>query len=223
MLRLRTPSYANVMSTIAVIVAVGTGGAYAANTIGSDDVIDASLRGVDIADETIGGRHIINGKLTYHDLRDETLTGAKVQDGAIKGSEVDESTLDNVPSASSAAFATSAGSATQAGKAPVEGYQVIYRQADFDNTVDKEESVDVPCPAGKRPIGGGGFTYTTAVNTPDNNEVAITGSYPTGLTYGPDDNRPTSWYVTAQATERATYNAWIQITGYAICAKTDMP
>jgi hypothetical protein len=34
-------TYANVMSTIAVFVAVSTGGAYAANTIFSSDIVEA--------------------------------------------------------------------------------------------------------------------------------------------------------------------------------------
>lgn len=41
-------SYANVASTIALVAALGTGGAYAANTIGSDDIIDESIQAQDI-------------------------------------------------------------------------------------------------------------------------------------------------------------------------------
>ena len=41
-------TFANVCSCIALIVALGTGGAYAANTVGSDDIIDESIQSVDI-------------------------------------------------------------------------------------------------------------------------------------------------------------------------------
>ena len=250
--RLRTPSYANVMSTIAVVVAIGTGSAYAAATIGTDEVIDGSLTSVDIADHSLKGDDIKDGKLTRNDLANETLRSNKIQNGtllgediapeaiggdkiapgaltggnvhedSLKGDDVDEASLGNVPSASEAAHATSAGHATQAGKAPVEGYQVIYRQADLDQLVDKEEVVDVECPSGKRPLGGGAMGYTSAFN-PENSEIAITESYPTGFTYGPDDNRPTGWRVKVEAAERRSYNAAIRVTAYAICAKTDMP
>ena len=42
-------SYANVMSSIAVILALGTGGAYAANTIRSSDIVDG-IGSADIKD-----------------------------------------------------------------------------------------------------------------------------------------------------------------------------
>ena len=251
--RLRTPSYANVMSTIAVVVALGTGSAYAAATIGGADVIDGSLTTEDIATNTIRGEDIKDGKITRNDIENETLrsnkiyngsllgedianetiggnkigrealTGANVSEDSIKGGDIEEGSLGNVPSASEAAHATSAGHATQAGKAPIQGYQVIYRQAPFENTVDKEQTVDVPCPSGKRPIGGGGMAYTGAHSGADGNEVAIKESRPTGFTYGPDDNRPDAWRVTAEATDRLSYSSLIYVTAYAICAQTDMP
>ena len=225
-------SYANVMSTIAVVFALGTGGAYAASTIGSAEVIDESLRGADVQNGTLTGADVLNGSLSYADLADNTLGGAKVADGgltgadlkndSIMGADVQEASLGNVPSASNAAFATSAGHATSAGSAPIQGYQVIYRQAPIDNQVDKEQTVDVPCPAGKRPIAGGGMGYSGALN-PDGNEVAIVESRPIGATYGPDDNRPDGWRVKAEATDRLSYNSAIYVTAYAVCAKTDMP
>lgn len=251
--RLAGLSYANVMSTIAVVLAIGTGSAFAAATIGSEQVIDESLTSADVQNNTIADVDVLNNTLTGHDIKDGavtskdvynnsltgadiakgsvadeeildgTLKGADVADDSLKGDDVDESTLGNVPSASSAASAQFANSAGTADNAPVKGYQVIWRQAPLDNQVDKEQTVDVPCPAGKRPIGGGGMAYTGA-NTPDYNEVAIVESMPYGgYTYGPDDNRPEAWRVKAQATDRATYNSVIYITAYAICAKTDMP
>jgi hypothetical protein len=231
--RLRPPSYSNVMSTIAVVVALGTGGAYAANTIGSDDIIDETIVSADVKNQGLKGADILDRSITKHDLAPETVGasritdgdvgGAELADGSVKGDDVDESSLGNVPSASEAAFATSAGSATQASKAPVQGYQVISRQAPFDNVVRKEQTVDVPCPSGKRPIGGGGMVYGGAYGHPELNEVAIKESRPTGYVYGPDDNRPDSWRVVAEATDRSTFNSTIYITAYAVCAQTDMP
>ena len=230
--RLRPPSYANVMSTIAVVVALGTGGAYAANTIGSDDIIDESIVSADVKNQGLKGADILDRSITKHDIAPETVGATRITDGevggaeltddGVKGADVDEGSLGNVPSASSAAHATSAGHATQAGKAPVQGYQVLYRQAPFDQTVDKEQTVEVPCPAGKRPISGGALTYTGAHN-PDGSEVAIKESRPVGgYTYSQDDNRPTAWRVTAEATDRATYASVIYVTAYAVCAETDL-
>jgi hypothetical protein len=46
----RSLTFANVCSFIALAFALGTRGAYAANTIGSDDTIDGSIQSVDIKD-----------------------------------------------------------------------------------------------------------------------------------------------------------------------------
>jgi 2',3'-cyclic-nucleotide 2'-phosphodiesterase (5'-nucleotidase family) len=211
--RLAGLSYANVMSTIAVVLAIGTGSAFAAATIGSPEVIDESLTGTDVK----------NGSLTASDLAKNSIPGANITDDTVRGSDVKEETLGNVPSASYAASATSAAHATTADDAAIKGYQVIYRTAPYDGQVKKDQTVDVPCPAGKRPIGGGGMTYSGAMN-PDGNEVAIVESRPYGgYTYGPDDNRPEAWRVKAEATDRATYSSFTYITAYAVCAKTDMP
>ena len=49
----RSVTYANVASTMALVAALGTGGAYAASTIGSDDIIDNSVRSIDIKDDHV--------------------------------------------------------------------------------------------------------------------------------------------------------------------------
>jgi hypothetical protein len=58
-------TFANVCSFLALVIALGTGGAYAANTVGSEDVIDNSLLTVDIKNNQIRGA----------DVRDDTLAG----------------------------------------------------------------------------------------------------------------------------------------------------
>ncbi len=42
----------NVVAFLALFVAVGTGGAYAANTIGSADIIDGEVKSVDIGNRS---------------------------------------------------------------------------------------------------------------------------------------------------------------------------
>jgi len=42
-------TYANVMSTIACFAFLATGTAYAANTIGTNDIIDGEVKNADIA------------------------------------------------------------------------------------------------------------------------------------------------------------------------------
>lgn len=67
----------NAIGYLALVVAT-SGTAYAAATIGSPEVIDGSLRSVDISDETT-----LNGGLSGIDIRTNTLTGADIQEGTL--------------------------------------------------------------------------------------------------------------------------------------------
>jgi hypothetical protein len=82
----RRLSYANVMSTIAVVVAVGTGSAYAANTIGSSDIIDGEVKSVDVGDAEIKSADVKDQSLTTFDV--STFLGADIVDGTITGDDV---------------------------------------------------------------------------------------------------------------------------------------
>ena len=50
-------TYANAMSTVAVFIALG-GSSYAALKIGSADIANNSLRGIDVRNHTLGERDI---------------------------------------------------------------------------------------------------------------------------------------------------------------------
>ena len=56
-------SYANVASTIALVAALGTGGAYAADTIGSSDVINESLLSQDLKNDNVTGDDVLESSL----------------------------------------------------------------------------------------------------------------------------------------------------------------
>lgn len=63
-------TYANVMSTLAVVLILGTGTAYAAGSIGSRQVIDNSLRSIDIRNDNLTGTDTRNGTLGAAELSD---------------------------------------------------------------------------------------------------------------------------------------------------------
>jgi hypothetical protein len=71
-------SYSNVVASIALFAALGTGGAYAANTIGSSDVIDESLQSVDIK----------NGEVKNSDIRNSAITSLKINNGSVLNAEL---------------------------------------------------------------------------------------------------------------------------------------
>lgn len=86
-------SYANVMATIAVFLALG-GGAYAAATVGSRQVVNNSLKTADLQD---------NAAVKSADVVDDTVAG-----GGLSGRDVKEGTLGPVPRAQAAQTAANA-------------------------------------------------------------------------------------------------------------------
>jgi hypothetical protein len=98
-------SYANVMATVAVFVALGgTSYAVATGSIDSRELKNNTVRSKDIRNNNVRGRDIRNGTLTGRDVGANKLTGADIL----------ESSLGTVPNASHASSADSATSATNA-------------------------------------------------------------------------------------------------------------
>jgi hypothetical protein len=65
-------TYANLTSTLALVLALSTGGAYAAATIGA----------ADIKDDAVKTRHIADGQVRKPDLRDGAVSRAKLAPSA---------------------------------------------------------------------------------------------------------------------------------------------
>lgn len=95
-------TYANVVSTLALVVAVGAGGAYAAGKIGHKQIARNAIR----------SKQIKNGAVASVDLQDNGVTGA----------DVDENSLGPVPAAQTSKQADSAGDAANLGGAPPADY-----------------------------------------------------------------------------------------------------
>jgi len=81
-------SYANVVATLALFLALG-GTSYAVLHVGSRDVVDNSLRSRDIQNDTLRSR----------DIRDKTLRARDVRQDSLGPGVVKESALGRVPSA----------------------------------------------------------------------------------------------------------------------------
>lgn len=81
----RRLTFANVCSFIALVVALGTGGAYAANTIGSDDIIDDSIQSVDVK----------NGQVKTADLGRSAVTSRKIADAAVANPDIATGAIDS--------------------------------------------------------------------------------------------------------------------------------
>ena len=79
-------TYANVMSTLAVVLALGGGAAYAANTVFSSDIVDGQVKTPDLD----------GGAVTSEKVADQSLLGRDVFDNTLKGADIDESTLSGI-------------------------------------------------------------------------------------------------------------------------------
>ncbi|MGE5407296.1 MAG: hypothetical protein ACM3NV_01660 [Syntrophothermus sp.] len=96
MRRLPRPSYANVVSTLALFIALG-GAAYATAVLPKDSV---------------GTKQLKNNAVTAAKLGKEAVTTAKIKNGAVTGAKVRSSTLGTVPNATNARHSTSADTAS---------------------------------------------------------------------------------------------------------------
>ena len=79
----RALTFANVCSFLALTIAMGTGGAYAANTVFSADIADGEVKNVDLANNSVGTYKVINASITNSDLAANAVNGAKILDNAI--------------------------------------------------------------------------------------------------------------------------------------------
>ncbi|HEX5375998.1 MAG TPA: hypothetical protein VFW48_07555 [Solirubrobacterales bacterium] len=130
------PTYANVVSTLALFVALSGAGAYAASQLPPKSVGEPELRPGAVTAEKLRKNAVIapkikalavkqgkiaNGAVSGAKLADDAVGGeklaegavttSKLANGAVTGEKVDESSLGQVPSAAKADFATAAESA----------------------------------------------------------------------------------------------------------------
>lgn len=91
-------TYANVMATIAVFIALG-GASYAA---------------IKLPKNSVGTRQIKAGAVTGAKIKKGAVSAANLAPGAIPGTDINPATLGTVPSATNAAHAVSADTATNA-------------------------------------------------------------------------------------------------------------
>jgi len=66
----RRLTYANVVATIALVIAVGGGAAYAANTVFSADIVDGEVKTADIATNAVRTGEIANNQIRTADVRE---------------------------------------------------------------------------------------------------------------------------------------------------------
>jgi hypothetical protein len=75
-------TYANVVATLALFVALG-GSSYAALRIGSAQIVNNSVRSKDVRNGDLRGRDVRDGSLTGLDLKSNSLSGTQIDEAGI--------------------------------------------------------------------------------------------------------------------------------------------
>lgn len=96
------------------VTALIVAGVAAAATVGSAQIANNSVTGVDIKNNSIGTADVTNNGLTSVDIKNGSLLGVDLKANTIAGNQVNEATLAKVPSATAADTATTATNATNA-------------------------------------------------------------------------------------------------------------
>ena len=102
-LRFRRPSHATVVAYLALFVALGGTGAYAANTVFSTDIVDGQVKTPDLANvavtngkigaSAVNANKIASNAVTTGKIAGNAVTTGKVADNNLTGSDVLDSTI----------------------------------------------------------------------------------------------------------------------------------
>jgi hypothetical protein len=194
-MHLRIPSPATVMSAIALVASLSTGGAYAATQLKANSVGSAQIkpRSVQTSDLALNARvsksnRVFRAAVTDTLLDPSTQAVVDALSGAVRGEKGDRG---------DAGPAGAAGATGAAGQPSIQ--HVTVRIADGDTTAP----VIARCEAGEQAIGGGGSGFPADV-------VVIQSSAPNY----PDS---TAWQVTGGSLDNQTRS----VRAYAICAQVN--
>ena len=81
-------TFANVCSFLALMIAIGTGGAYAANTVFSTDIVDGEVKAADLDNNSVRSTKIGTGQVLNQDLGADAVDGSKVADGSLGSADL---------------------------------------------------------------------------------------------------------------------------------------
>lgn len=176
--RVRRPSPALVVACIALLIALG-GTSYATilnvprNSVGTPELKRNAVKPAKIAPNAVRTGHVLNGSLLAEDFRSGQLPTGPKGDKGNKGDKGDK------------------------GDPGLSGYVVV--QGPASSTTNAFQGISVACPAGTRPLGGGGFTQTPGAG------VTVRNSFPT----------TTGWLVVVDA--KTPSPAWNYLP-HVVCA-----
>src|SRR4051794_12472710 len=92
--RLRRPRYADVASTLALVLALG-GTAYAAATVHTADIADSAVTNAKVANSSIGTGKLIDGSIAAADIGAGAVIDTKLGDGAVTNAKLGDGSVTN--------------------------------------------------------------------------------------------------------------------------------
>jgi hypothetical protein len=100
----RAMTFANVCSFLALSIALGTGTAYAANTVFSTDIVNGEVKSVDIHSQAVAaakidpgavnGDKVADGSLSMADLGTDSVGSDQIATDAVGATEISDSSID---------------------------------------------------------------------------------------------------------------------------------
>jgi len=206
-------TYANVMATVAVFVALG-GSSYAAVTITGSQIRDNTVTSKDLRDNSVQGRDIRRGTVTSSDIRDHSLLARDFKAGQLPPGPRGQPGSTGAAGPEGPHGADGApgpqgepGPAGPQGPAGISGLERVVGTS--GNNSDSPKSAVATCPDGKKVIGTGSFLQGGASGSSPNllTDVAMRATLV-------DPNLTTVQAIAAE--EEPTSANW-GLTAYAIC------
>ena len=105
-------TFANVCSFLALLIALGTGSAYAANTVFSTDIVDGEVKAADLDNNSVRSAKIGTGQVLNQDLGADAVDGSKLADGAVDSAKVVNESLNSDDLGTNSVGATEVADAT---------------------------------------------------------------------------------------------------------------
>jgi hypothetical protein len=102
-------SYANVTSTLALFLALGTGTAYAANEWTGENIVDQSLTAADLQIGTIGTLRVQDNSLQAIDLAPDSVGASEIATDAVGATELANNSIDGGEIVDNSLFAADLG------------------------------------------------------------------------------------------------------------------
>src|SRR6476646_2183579 len=87
-------TFANVCSFLALAIAISTGGAYAATTVFSTDIVDGEVKTPDLAADAVTSPKILDGGVKVTDINADAVTSNKINDGGVQTVDLADSAVD---------------------------------------------------------------------------------------------------------------------------------